>query len=103
MTFLLLMHPKGVYYLNEGGNKTLALEYLRRAADLGNRDAQFNYAGVHRGFYGCNVTANMTRALELYRRSADSSHPNAQRELARVGILCSKPILPDDIHTNTHP
>jgi len=43
------LNALGVHYLRDGGNATLALEYMKRASAQGSTDATFNLANMYRG------------------------------------------------------
>ena len=60
-----------------------ALEYYRRAAQLGNAEAMVNLAYIY--FKGDGARKNYSAAFQWYERAAELHHPEALRNL---GIMC---------------
>lgn len=61
-------------------NWNLAIEYYRKAAELGNPDAQYHLALCYE--YGDGVTTDMVQAVKWYRKAAEQGNPDAQFNLA---------------------
>ncbi len=59
----------------------LANEYLKKAADMGDRKAQYRLASNYEKGYG--LTQNMDIALTYYKMSAENNYTDAQYKLAR--------------------
>ena len=56
-----------------------ALRWYRKAASLGNADAESGLAGMYRD--GKGVPKDLKKAIELYRRAAEHGSKYAQKEL----------------------
>ena len=65
------------------------MKWFRKAANLGNADAQNNLG--HCYFYGLGVTEDIPQAIEWYRKAANKGNADAQYSLVSVmtmGMVC---------------
>ncbi len=61
---------------------TIAAEWMRKAADLGNMEAQIRLAECYRD--GKGVTRDLTQAAAWYRKAAEQGNPSAQATLGSL-------------------
>lgn len=79
------------YYDGLGVEKNLdqAIYWTRRAADHGDRDAQFNLAWFHEDAIG--VVRDMEQAIFWYRKAALQNHDLAIQKCSKLGVDLSVP------------
>ena len=78
------MFEKGMsYFQNE--SYTEAVSWFKKAADLGNANAQFLLAVCY--ISGKGVTKSDSQAVNWFKRSAEQGHMDSQRELGRCYLL----------------
>ena len=75
----------GVMYLRGLGvtkNKTIAVEYFRKAAEQGDNQGQFNLAWMYQ--HGCGISKDLTAAAYWYGKAADQGHLSSLALLGRA-------------------
>lgn len=63
-------------------NNESAIKWLKRGAELGNKDSTYNLAYAY--FHGIHVPIDKQHAIELYKKAATLGHLKAQFELAEM-------------------